>query len=279
MVRPWRGARLRLRATRWDRQENGAVVREMACPYSSIFLPAARCSRNLRRPRARSHSHRGICAGRVRPAPSPTRNTPPSKDALPAAAWGNNRLRPSAPSRRHIPSPRSCCARIRPRQSSPRQACRAQSLPPALAGNHFSPALAPGISCSLDDHPQTAATLLNLPPNQLKSLWSSIQLRSSIPSPLPHCPLSSILPNELTAIPPTVYHPFFIPHPCSTRPSATTASCASSAKAGWASSTKPKIPSLAAASRSNFFPKTPAAIPTHSNVSSAHPAPPPLPTP
>src|SRR5260370_212773 len=189
----------------------------MACPYSSIFLPAARCSRNLRSPSARSHSHLGICAGRVRPAPSPTRNSPPSKDALPAAAWGNNRLRPSAPSRRHIPSPRSCCARIRPRQSSPRQACRAQSLPPALAGNHFSPALAPGIACSLDDHPQTAATLLNLPPNQLKSLWSSIQLRSSIPSPLPHCPLSSILPNELTPIPPTVYHPFFIPHPCSTR--------------------------------------------------------------
>ena len=42
---------------------------------------------------------------------------------------------------------------------------------------------------------------------------------------------------------PTVYHPFFIPCRCSTKPSPTTASSASSAKAAWASFTKPKIPS------------------------------------
>src|SRR6202045_3388132 len=169
---------LLMRPTELGRRNCCSAVQGRACLCSLAFLRAARCNRNLRRPRARSRSRRGICAGRGRPEPSPAQNTPPSKDVLPGAEWDSSRLRPSAPSGRHKPSPHSCCAGIRPRQLSRRPTIRAQLLPSAIAGNHLSPALAPGIACSMNDHPQIAAALLNLPSNQLKSRPARIRLPS-----------------------------------------------------------------------------------------------------
>ncbi len=96
--------------------------RETACPSPSVSSPGARCSRILRKPRARSRSGPCICGGRARPGPSPGGNIPPSKAALPAKASDSSRPRPNLPSRPGRVSHRSCSAGTRPLRPSLRRA-------------------------------------------------------------------------------------------------------------------------------------------------------------
>src|SRR5260370_23248730 len=141
------------RPTGLDRWNECSAVSGRGDVSSSAFLRDARCNRNFRRPRAQSHSRRGTCDGHERLALSPNRNILPSKDALPAAAWGSNTLLPTAPSRQNKPALHSCCAGTRPPRPSLPPAFLVRLLPPALAGSHLSPALLPGIAYSSLDPP------------------------------------------------------------------------------------------------------------------------------
>src|SRR5260370_21631276 len=108
----------------------------------------------------------------------------------------------------------------------------------------------------MDDSPHSRYALEFITePASRANTHQAPNFRVLFPSPYSPTPISyslipvpyrSLHPNQFDPTPLTVYHPSFIPFPCSTKPSPTIASSASSAKAAWASFTKPKTPNLGA---------------------------------
>ena len=90
----------------------------MAAHFEPSAPPAASCSRNSRKPKARCRFHRDISFAQMGVLHfHQGRNTFPNTAALPGAASGNSKLRPTARSHRQTAAPPACCGGtpLRPR--------------------------------------------------------------------------------------------------------------------------------------------------------------------